>query len=329
MALFTITEALDKLVSRHQMPDCMKTSLQNLSRYASKMAVKECKKEIVQVSMESVCDLCKCFPADLSGNYTALEDKISSLAAGQMQILKATDFIAKKTEGINIAAKGIEDKVTKVNDATTQIASTTKTYRDTILAQPSPPSGTRVDLRIKDDLVRKAKQILVFIDRDTFYGKSLTEIKNKAEEAIAELVDEPNHPEKVEIEAVTITCSKVLLLQLDTKQAADWLREPHIESKFTMKFAEGSIFVDRLYNIIVPRTPITFKPTNTTDLRKAEECNNLSPNLIKKARWIKPVERRHAGQTHTYAILSLTSPTTANQLIRNGIKICGIKTSLT
>jgi len=43
---------------------------------------------------------------------------------------------------------------------------------------------------------------------------------------------------------------------------------------------------------------------------------------ICKARWIKPIERRRAGQTHAYTILSITSVERANTLIRDGLNIC-------
>jgi len=136
-ALFIITDALDKLMCRHQLLENIKAKLRNLSRYASKMGVKEGKKEIVQILMENVRDIRKDLMADLSGTYIALENKISSVMANQEQILKATDSLMKNTKGINMATKGIEDKVTMVNDTTTQIASTTKTYRDTLMVQPS------------------------------------------------------------------------------------------------------------------------------------------------------------------------------------------------
>jgi hypothetical protein len=308
------------------MPEHIKGKLSNLSRYASKAGVKEGKKEIVQISIEDVRDMRKKFLADLSGNYAALEGKIASIAANQEQILKVTDSLTKNAEGISTAAKGIEDKVAKVNDATAQFASTTRTYRDALAAQPNHPPTTMIDLKLKDDLARREKQILVVTPSDALGGKSLTEIKSKAEEAIAEMEDVRDRPEKVEVETVSITHSKAILLQLCSKEAAEWLRDPLIETKFTAKFAKDSLFIDRSYNIIVPRTPITFDPSNTEHLRELEECNNLDTNTIKKARWIKPVNRRREGQAHAYATLTLASPTTANDLIRNGIRICRVKT---
>jgi hypothetical protein len=325
-ALLIIAGAPDKIVNGYQMPDYMKTKLGNLSRYASKQGIKECKKEIVHVSKEDVREIRKDLIADISEKYATLENKISDVVSNQERILKVADSLAKDTEGINATTKGIVDKMAQVNDATVQIASTTMTYKDALLAQPNQPLGTMVDLKLKDDLERKTKQILVVTHGEDLGSQSLTEIRRKANKAIAQLENELDRPEKVEIESVHITRTKAILLQLNTKEAADWLRDPFIESKFTAKFAKDSLFVDREYSIIVPRTPITFDPKNEAHLRETEEINNLSSKSIKKARWIKPVRRRREGQTHAYAILSLTSPSMANQLIRKGITICRAKT---
>jgi hypothetical protein len=115
--------------------DQLKKALRNLSRFASKAGVREGKKEIMQISVEDVRDLRKDLLADLFGMYIALKNWISSIVSSQEQILKATDSITRKTEGINgRTGKEIEDKVAKVNDTTDQIASTTKAYRDTLLS---------------------------------------------------------------------------------------------------------------------------------------------------------------------------------------------------
>jgi hypothetical protein len=97
----------------------------------------------------------------------------------------------KKVGGINAATKEIENKVIKVNDATDQISSTTKTYKEALLTQPSQPTGATVDHKLMDDLERKAKQILVDVHSDDLNGKSPIEIKNKANKAVAEVTANP------------------------------------------------------------------------------------------------------------------------------------------
>jgi hypothetical protein len=114
---------------------------------------------------------------------------------------------------------------------------------------------------------------------------------------------------------------------LNSKQAADWLKDPGTETKFTNNFANDTFFINRSYNIIVPYTPITFNPSNDNHLREIEEHNKLSNGIIRKACWIKPAGRRREGQTHAYASLAISSPSAANQLIKNGITICGVTSS--
>src|SRR5216684_5788726 len=101
-------------------------------------------------------------------------------------------------------------------------------------------------------------------------------------------------------------------------------RIPHLSrSHFTAEeFANNTFFIGRSYNIIVPRVPITFNPSEEKQLREIEETNNIDSNSITKARWIKLTNRRRNGQTHAYATLTISSPSIANQLIRNGITIC-------
>ena len=61
------------------------------------------------------------------------------------------------------------------------------------------------------------------------------------------------------------------------------------------------------------------------NLCKIEEANSLDTKIIRKARWIKPMERRRPEQTHAYVIISLTSVESANIIIRDGLIICGTK----
>ena len=325
--LHTIAIALDKTMGRHQMSDQLKMALSNIWTYANKALVKQGKKDLIQITVEDVREIRKDLIADISGIYSTLENKIGNLVAGQERILLATETLAKEAKGINAATKEIESSVTKVKDTTNTIASTTTKYRDALLSQPAQQTKAVSDLRIQDDIERKAKQILIRVYSDEMRDKSLSVIKDKANKAITEIDESFERPEIVEVENVTLMRNGAMLLQLNSKQAAEWLREPGRECKFADKFANETFFIGRNYNIIVPRTPITFNPADEKHIRKLEECNNLNKGAIRKARWIKPAQRRREGQTHAYASLAISSPTTANQLIRSGITICGVTSS--
>jgi hypothetical protein len=326
--LHTIAEALDKAISEHQMSEQLKELFSKIRRYANKAMVKQGKKDILQITIEDIRDVRKDLLTDISGIYSTLDNKIEYLADGQLRLLKATEALAKEAKGINTAAKEIETKVTSVNDTTNTIASTTTKYQDTLLSQPTQLPVAMSDLRLRDDLERKAKQILVKVHSNELQDKSQSAIKDKANEAITKIEGE-NYgcPERVEVESVSTMWNSTLLLMLNSKQAADWLKDPGTETKFTNNFANDTFFINRSYNIIVPYTPITFNPSNDNHLREIEEHNKLSNGIIRKACWIKPAGRRREGQTHAYASLAISSPSAANQLIKNGITICGVTSS--
>jgi hypothetical protein len=96
----------------------------------------------------------------------------------------------------------------------------------------------------------------------------------------------------VTIESVTRTRDNSLLLLLNTKEAADWLREPDVEDKFIDKYAIGACIRDRSFNVLLRWVPITLDPNNRVHHREIEEVNNLPEHSIQKMRWIKPVIRR-------------------------------------
>ena len=75
-----------------------------------------------------------------------------------------------------------------------------------------------------------------------------------------------------------------MIIQLATKQIADWLCEPFNKIEFTNKF-EGNVQIkDRAYPLLVPRIPLTFDPSNPEHIHEIEEANNLAPFTISKAR---------------------------------------------
>ena len=83
---------------------------------------------------------------------------------------------------------------------------------------------------------------------------------------------------------------------------------------------------ERTYPLVVPRVPISFEPMNQEHLREIEVVNNLEPNTIRKARWIKPMYRQHPKQLVAYTTISLSSASEANRLIRDGMFICSTRT---
>ena len=61
----------------------------------------------------------------------------------------------------------------------------------------------------------------------------------------------------------------------NSKEAVNWLREVKNKVAFVNSFSKGAHIREREFNLVMPRVPLTFKPSNTKHLREIKENNNL------------------------------------------------------
>jgi hypothetical protein len=258
--------------------------------------------------------------------YRALDSRIQGVQGTANATLSSVDKVLKEAEVSKERAKDLETSINKVTEATNKLTSDTP-YKNALLTGVGNTNRANVDPRVLSDLDRKARQILVEIydteGNDTM-AKSLTELIGKANEAIAS-IDDTAKPKDVKVVTALKTRKQTVLLTLNSKEAAEWFNDPAIETTFTRAFSEGSHIRERAYNIVVPRVPITFEPKENKHLREVEEVNGLEKNTLSRVKWIKPMERRRPEQTHAYAIFSFSSVDAANNAIRDGIIVCGMK----
>ena len=264
---------------------------------------------------------------DLTELHNIMIKSFNGITAMANITLETAEKTLKATEDLKGGTNDLINKVGKVTNVTDKIASTTQSYRDVLVARQVPTHKDSTDPRILGDIERKAKQILIDTfdkDGDNTLGRSLAEHVDKANEIISKMTDSAK-PEKARVESADVIKNGAILLTLDSKETANWIREPENEMVFADTFSKGAHIRDRIYSLIAPRVPLTFNPEQATHLREIEEANSLPGYTIRKARWIKPVGRRRPGQTHAFAILSIASVDTANKLIKDGIVICGIR----
>ena len=264
------------------------------------------------------------FRTDLIRFHDSICFRLDGITASTNVILETAEKTLKATEDLKGGTNDLISKVGNVTDVADKIASTTQSYRD-VLASQVPTHKNSVDPKVLGDIERRAKQIMIDLyDKDgtNTLERSLDEHVGKANEIISKMND-TEKPEKARVESANITKKGAIILTLDSKETAIWIREPINEATFANSFAKGAHIRDREYSLIMPRIPLTFEPSNATHLREIEEANNLPFRVIRKARWIKPIGRRRPGQTHAFAILSIASVDIANKLIKDGAIICG------
>lgn len=273
---------------------------------------------------EEVSALRKAIKKDLGGLYEGLSAQLNGIVDTLNVMLENSEKVLKTSEELKGETNDILSKIGKVMNVTDKIANTTQSYRDVLVARQTPSFKDSVDPKVLGDMDQRAKQILVDIfdgEGENTLDKSLTELLSKANEALDKMSD-ADKPEKVKVESVLKAKKNAVLLTLNSKEAAIWIREPGNEETFANAFSKGAHIREREYNLVAPRVPLTFEPSNPKHLREIEEANALPAHIIRKARWIKPAARRRAGQTHAYAILSIASVDIANKLIKDGIGIC-------
>ena len=268
----------------------------------------------------------------IDGGLLKMSDLVDNVLINQKELQSATLVLTGKTEALQNLAQEIGNSAKEASVTTDQLSNMMTSYKEALLtAATSAPRANAMqtvkvseDPRLTRDLDRKSRQLLIELGKETVESKSASELKGKIEAALSSL--DPSPPEGATVQEINKLRNRGVVIQLASKEAANWLREPFNKVAFTEKLDANAYIKDRTYPLVVPRVPISFDPQNQEHLREVETINNLAPNSVSKARWIKPMYRRHAKQTVAYATLSLNSANEANRLIRDGMYICSNRT---
>jgi len=325
--LCLIVEMLVTILQGSKLNTLTKQSVVKVIKIAKEAEMKELDRELSSGEIEKVSAICLAVWSNLVGLHDSLDLRICQVQESCKTILDNTSKVLSGVEEAKTDTKDLTSKVNKVTDTTDKIASDTNSYQSALLSKPIVSNGTAANPRVLSDMDCKTKQILVDIydkDDDNVLSKSLAFIVEKANKTIAGLHC-ASKPKDIKVVSALKTHRKALLLTLNSKEAVTWIREPLNKTEFSNGFSAESQIRERSFNLIAPRVPITFDPSDEKHLRELEETNCLDKNAIRKAKWIKPVARRRVDQTNTYAIITLSSVNTTNTLIRDGFYICSIK----
>lgn len=263
----------------------------------------------------------------------AMESSLANqkdMKATTKRIEESTAVIQKSTTAIHKTLEEVDKNLVEVTDTSNKLTSTMSSYKDVLLAAPKPTQHAMTirptsasDPRIIRDQNRKACQVLVDIYNKEVVNRSLEELKSNFNDLIG---IEPTEPlSDANVQHIVKLQNGGLILQFETKEAAEWFKQPEILSSILPKIDSTAILKDRAYQILVPRVPVTFNPEEEEGLRELEEQNGMKDGTLRKARWIKPTYRRALGQRYAHLALLVSTPGEANVIIRDGMYICGIK----
>ena len=313
-----VVEALNKILDGE---DSTERIIDGIFRYIRESERTEKVAREKQEVQAKVSALRKAFRADLGkleNNLTIWLDGITSITN---VILETTEKALSTSKEIKSSSNDIISNLGKVTNVADKIADTTQSYRDVLVTRQAQMHKASAPPRILGDMEWRAKQILIDIydeEGTNTLDKSLEELVVKANEVLTKMSD-ADKPEEVKVKAALKTKKNTILLTMNSKEAANWIREPSNEATFADAFSKGAHIQEREYILVAPRVLLTFNPENSEHLREIEETNSLPKLIIRKVRWIKPAERRRKGQTLAHATLMITSVNTADKLIKEGL----------
>jgi hypothetical protein len=329
--LASTLKAIIKAYPQTSVPAGLKKALSHLAIVMSKTVThcQSCEK------IASIPDLIDDLRVDIQTGIDAKLERLSKtleekLMTPQRDNSGTSDKLEKTAKNLSELAAGLEEKINKVTDTTSQLANTATTYRDT-LQGGNPHRQANGGARSSDPAInvatdRKVRQVMVQIPEREEAAMSQQVILTKATDAIKK-IENPPPPAGIAITEVIKLRKGAVIFLFNTKEAAEWLQHPDVELEFTVSFIPGCTIKPRQYAILAPRVPLTFEPGNANHLREIEETNNLGKNSIAKARWIKPANRRKADQLVAHTTIIFNSAKDANRCISEGLLICGAKVS--
>ena len=158
--------------------------------------------------------------------------------------LETTKKTLKVMEEIKGKTSDIMSDIGKVMSIMGKIADTIQSYHDALISRHlTPPSNKlSIDPKVLSNMEHKDRQILVNIfDKEgtCTMDKSLLELMDKANEVLDKMSD-ASKPETTKVVGIHKTKRNTILLILNSKEAATWIREVGNEETFANAFAKGA-----------------------------------------------------------------------------------------
>lgn len=262
-------------------------------------------------------------------------------------VKKIQETTAEETLTTEDRKKIEEERTMKIIDTLqNQQQSLTQSYADTLkkatqtsAATRPPPTGPARGQREMEPTViaREERQNRLFMVDGAVGAESATANltpnvivtkANLALESIEETTDWSAEnsllrPSKTAFVAAQKIANGGTVLEINTREAADWLRQPAISKEFEQKFGGSVTLKSRNFMAIVEYIPVRAKHSLEGSERKIEEANGLEVGAIEKIRWMRRPETWDGDQEKAHAILQTRSHRIANEILKGGLIVEG------
>jgi hypothetical protein len=172
------------------------------------------------------------------GSFHSALDDLSNFKIQQKSLLLQQETAFKK----NIT--NMEASAAQVSHSTTNLSSTATTYHDALLnaAKTAPTGSPMVDPQVTQRVLTQTKQVLIDTGTPIANDHSLSSLREAAQEAITRLAPPPSL--LVTIDDLTRIRNGGILIQLNSKEAADWVRSDTVRTVFAESLAPTATIKD-------------------------------------------------------------------------------------
>lgn len=269
--------------------------------------------------------------------YEAVEAAIAesgALADSREEVARANEELTGSSVRVEAGLARVEKMCGQIQETATRPVGT---FAEVAAARaqgaPAPgrtPAPQGQMARVVDRAKLRARQLLVDnVALGDEEGVRITEevVVLKANVALSMMKGEGDMPPAGgEVVAATVLRNGGVVLEFGTQAGADWVRETKDRSAaFASKMGTTAEVKGRQYKVVAEFVPVRFNPDDAAALRAIEERGQLPAGSIVYARWIKPVGKRQEGQQVAHVMLTLSSSSSANCAIANGLIIAGKK----
>jgi hypothetical protein len=302
---------------------------------------------VTQQLLDTLIPITTNFETKIEQHLKAITDSAITYTNFAEKLQLTQDRLRETTENVSANTKShadLNDKLQKtqekLDETSLKVSTTARTYSQAAATPPAPypthlpPPQTNTSLaqmQMRNRIEIKRRQVLIDFEKtEELSLDNLDErtLMRKATDAIITVwastpEPKPLHPT---LKAATLLRNGGLLLEIDSSEAADWLRTRENRDRLLTNMGLGACIKDRTYQVILQFVPTQFDPTNNLQMRLIEEQNGIAPNTILKAEWIKPVGDRRPDQKFATLRAFHRDPGSANKILSSGACILGKRT---
>ncbi|KIO12103.1 hypothetical protein M404DRAFT_19940 [Pisolithus tinctorius Marx 270] len=123
----------------------------------------------------------------------------------------------------------------------------------------------------------------------------------------------------LQLKSIAHLHNNCILLELNSQESAAWIKDMPCRTTFLEKIGGTVMIKDRQYSIVIPFLHVNTDLENPDTLHEMENENNILTSSISCIKWIKDSTKCSPTQKAAHALTFITTPGTANCLLRDGL----------